>query len=76
MLPGSCFRCGTPGHYAAQCPELRPAADRNEHKARIDAYRQRFANWIEGTGLIRWTPEQKASAIEAENRMHEKARGK
>ena len=66
---GNCFRCGTPGHVAAECDELRPASSRAEHLARLATYQQRFENWLEGTGDVRWTPEQKRWAIETENKM-------
>ncbi len=69
MFPGNCFRCGGPGHLAAECPELRPAASRAEHEWRLKAYRQRFDNWIDGTPGVKWNPEQKTNAIRIENEM-------
>ncbi len=60
--PGNCFRCGKPGHWASKCDELIPAADKAEHEARLDLYRER---WETG----QWTPQQKWAAISAENRM-------
>jgi hypothetical protein len=73
---GNCFRCGEPGHVAAECGEQRPASSRAEHLARIAAYQQRFQNWLDGTGSIRWTPEEKKRCIEMENRMWEKETAK
>jgi len=64
-----CYRCGEFGHVAAECPELRPASSLAEHQARLAAYRQRFENWLTGEPGMKWTPEQKARAIAAENRM-------
>jgi hypothetical protein len=76
VIPGCCFRCGAPGHYAAECGELRPPAAKAEHLARLAAYQQRFQNWLDGASGIRWTPEMKAAAIEMENRMYEKEKAK
>lgn len=39
-----CYRCGLPGHHAANCPELQPAATETEHRQRIATYVQR---WID-----------------------------
>ena len=57
-----CFRCEKPGHLAASCPELVPAASKAEHEARIAAYVQRWTD-------KKWTPQQKWKAISEENRM-------
>jgi len=73
---GNCFRCGEPGHLVAECGELRPAPTKAEHLRRIAEYKQRFLNWIDGTGAIRWTPEEKKRAIEKENSMWEKETAK
>lgn len=72
----ACYRCGIPGHIAADCAELRPAGSRAEHETRLARYRQRLQNWLDGTGNIRWTPEQKTRAIENENRMWDKVKAK
>jgi hypothetical protein len=71
-----CFRCGIAGHIAAGCGELRTAASEAEHKSRLAIYRQRLQNWLDGTGEIRWTPEQKRHAIENENRTWGKVKAK
>ena len=73
-----CFRCGTAGHIAADCAELRPAGSRTEHETRLARYRQRFQNWLDpdNTSGIRWTPEQKTHAIENENKMWGKVKAK
>jgi hypothetical protein len=76
MANVDCYRCGRFGHVAAECSELRPASTLAEHRARLADYKQRFLNWLEGTGEIRWTPEQKSRAIETENRMWEKEKAK
>ena len=73
---GNCFRCGEPGHVAAFCDELRPASSKAEHLARLAAYQQRFQNWLDGTGAVRWTPGEKSRAIETENRMWEKEKAR
>lgn len=74
MAAVDCYRCGEFGHVAAMCPELQPPSSLAEHLARISTYQQRFQNWLDGTGKIRWTPGEKTRAIENENRMWEKAR--
>lgn len=76
MANVDCYRCGQFGHVAAMCHELRPASSEAEHRSRIAAYRQRFQNWLEGAGGIRWDPMQKTTAIEMENRMWEKEKAK
>jgi hypothetical protein len=74
---GNCFRCGEPGHVAAFCDELRPARSRQEHEARLNAYKQRFMNWLTpGSTGVKWTREEKTRAIEMENRMYEKEKAK
>lgn len=73
---GNCYHCGEPGHLAAECHELRPAASRQEHESRLAAYQKRFQNWLDGSPGVKWTPEEKKRAIETENRMREKARAK
>jgi hypothetical protein len=73
---GNCFHCGEPGHIAAECDELRPPQSKDDHLSRLAVYQQRFQNWLEGTGEVRWTPEQKTRAIEIENRMWEKVKAK
>ena len=70
----ACFRCGITGHIAAECQELKPAASKAVHEARLRTYHRRYQDWLDGTGTIRWTPEQKRHAIETENRMWEKAK--
>lgn len=74
--PVDCFRCGTFGHVAADCPELRPAASPAEHHARLATYQQRFQNWLDGSPGVKWTPREKSHAIQNENRMWEKAKAK
>ena len=59
----ACYRCHRPGHYADSCPESIPAAGKDEHLARIDAY---VEDWIEG----RITIDQKRRAISDENRLY------
>ena len=58
----SCYRCEHSGHLAANCPELRPALNREEHEARIAAYIRR---WTDG----KITARQKQQLISDENRM-------
>lgn len=38
MTSMTCYHCGTPGHFVAECPLMVPAASRDEHMARIDGY--------------------------------------
>jgi hypothetical protein len=57
-----CFRCEKPGHVAANCDELIPAASKAEHDARIALYIRR---WTEG----KWTAREKQRAISEENKM-------
>lgn len=61
-FPGNCFRCREPGHIAAECGELIPAASKAEHEARIARYVQR---WWDGD-ITAW---QKQQAIRTENEM-------
>lgn len=75
-LAGSCFRCGRPGHFAAVCDELRPPGSRAEHERRLKEYHERFQRWLDGSPGIKWDPETKKQAIEAENRMREKEKAK
>jgi hypothetical protein len=67
-----CFRCGQRGHIAAECGELRPAASKAEHEARLARYWQRYQNWLDGMPGVKWTPEMKRHAIETETRMWKK----
>jgi hypothetical protein len=66
---GQCYRCEKFGHLIADCPELQPAASKAEHERRIALYLQRLNNWLDGTGGVKWTPEQKTRAITTENAM-------
>ena len=59
----ACYRCHRPGHYADSCPDSIPAASKDEHLARIDAY---VEDWIEG----RITIDQTRRAISDENRLY------
>lgn len=68
-FPGSCWRCERPGHVAAECGEIAPAASRKEHDARIARYVER---WQDG----KITLSQKRAWIEMENRMWEKEKAK
>ena len=58
----TCFRCDRTGHIAADCDELKPAASKDEHEARIARYVQRY--W---DGEI--TDWQKRQSIATENKM-------
>ena len=59
----TCYHCGTPGHFVADCPMMVPAASHEEHMARIDLY---VAMWARGElGL-----EQKRKMISDENLLH------
>ena len=59
----TCFRCEQPGHIAAECDEMKPAASRAEHEARIARY---VTRWQDG-GITEW---QKRKWIAAENHMY------
>ncbi len=71
---GPCYRCGDLGHLIAACPEFRPPSSKAEHFTRLALYKQRLDNWLEGNPGIKWNPEMKKQAIEAENRMWEKVK--
>lgn len=57
-----CFRCEKLGHVAAECDELRRAANKAEHEARISRFVER---WINGD----ITPHQKRDYIKHENKL-------
>lgn len=59
---GDCFRCGEPGHWAANCPMLVRAAEPAEHLARIGSF---VAKWIDG----QMSTEEKRIAIGQENML-------
>lgn len=42
MASITCYHCGEPGHFVAECPGMVPAASYEEHQARIDSY---IAQW-------------------------------
>lgn len=65
QFPGNCWRCEEPGHVAAECDQVRPAATRKEHEARI-------ARLVERWHAGRITTSQKRAWIEMENRLWEK----
>jgi hypothetical protein len=59
----TCYHCGKPGHFAAACPLMIPAASNEEHLARIDGY---VAAWVAGE----ITTERKRKMISGENVLH------
>jgi len=63
MASMTCYHCGEPGHFVADCPTMRPAGSHEEHMARIAAY---VDEWVRGD----ITTERKRKMISDENLMH------
>lgn len=59
----TCYHCGEPGHWVADCPTMVPAASFEEHLARIDAYVASWARHEIDTA-------RKRKMISDENLMH------
>ena len=58
-----CYKCGEPGHFAANCPLLVPASSYGEHMARIGRFVEECQE-----GII--TIEQKRHLISDENKLY------
>ncbi len=63
MASMTCYHCGTPGHFVAECPLMIPAASQGEHLARIGQY---VDMWVAGEITV----ERKRKMISDENLMH------
>ena len=59
----TCYHCGEPGHFVAECPKTVPASSHEEHMARIDSY---VTMWHRGE----ITRDQKRKMISDENLLY------